>query len=253
MKKNNTDITTIKPYNQEENKTTQLSRMFNTISKKYDLFNDMMTFGLARVWRKKALLSLRPYPHNHILDIATGTADIAIQSFQYLKPTKITGIDISEEMLAIGKEKVKKSGLTQQIMLQVGDVSQLDFQDDTFDATITAFGIRNFDQLEKSIKEIHRVLKPNGKFIILEMNEPQTPIIKQGYTLFVKTLIPLMVKALSNDPKAYNYLTESMKAFPQGKALIQILNNHHFQTIKYQKLFLGVCSLYVMEKQQPNR
>lgn len=222
--------------------------MFDTISQQYDLFNDMMTFGLARMWRKKALQSLQPYPHDHILDIATGTADIAIQSFQHLTPTQITGIDISEKMLNIGREKINKAGLENQIKLQVADVSQLPFDDETFDAATTAFGIRNFDQLEKSIQEIHRVLKPQGKFIILEMNEPQAPLIKQGYTLFTKTLIPLLVKAFANDPKAYHYLTQSMEAFPQGKALLHILDKNNFKTIRYQKLFLGVCSLYLMQK-----
>ncbi len=242
------DIKKVKPYNQEEDKTKQLSRMFNTISGKYDKFNDIMSMGLARKWRKKALDTLKIFPHDKILDIATGTADVSIKAFEHLNPQKVTGIDISEKMLEIGKEKVKAAGLSDNITLMIEDVSQMSFPDETFDAAITSFGIRNFDKLEKSIQEIYRVLKPNGKFVILEMSEPQTPGIKQGYYLYTKTLIPFAVRTFSNDPNAYRYLTKSMTAFPQGKELLEILKRNGFKRLKYRTFFLGVCSLYVVEK-----
>lgn len=243
------DIKEVKPYNKEEDKTAQLNRMFNTISSKYDKFNDIMSMGLARRWRKKAILTLKDFPHEKILDIATGTADIIVKSFEHINPTHITGIDISEKMLEIGNEKIATAGLSDKVTLKVEDVSRMSFKNNTFDAAITSFGIRNFDKLEQSMQEIHRVLKPNGKFVILEMSEPKTPVIKQGYLLYTNTLIPFAVKTFSNDPKAYRYLTDSMEAFPQGKELIEILNRNGFKSIKYKTFFLGVCSLYVLEKE----
>lgn len=242
------DIEKVKPYNQEEDKTRQLNRMFNAISGKYDKFNDIMSIGLARRWRKKALQTLKSFRHDEILDIAVGTADISIQAFKHLAPLHVTGIDISEKMLDIGEQKVQEAGLEGKITLKVEDVNQMSFSESRFDAAITSFGIRNFDKLEKSIQEIHRVLKPSGKFVILEMSEPQTPIIKQGYLLYTKTLIPFAVKTFSNDPKAYQYLTSSMNAFPQGEELIDILKRNGFDLLKYKTFFLGVCSLYVLEK-----
>jgi len=242
------DISDVKPYNQEEDKTRQLNRMFNTISRQYDKFNDIMSLGLARRWRKKALLALKPYRHDRILDLAAGTADICIKAFDYLTPEHVTGIDISEKMLEIGEKKLAAAGLSEKVNLQVEDVSKMSFADASFDAATTSFGIRNFEKLDQSLQEIHRVLKPSGKFIILEMSEPQTPVIKQAYLLYTKTLIPFAVKTFANDPKAYSYLTNSMSAFPQGDNFITILKKNGFNCLKYRTFFLGVCSLYVAEK-----
>ncbi|MFV0391905.1 MAG: bifunctional demethylmenaquinone methyltransferase/2-methoxy-6-polyprenyl-1,4-benzoquinol methylase UbiE [Paludibacteraceae bacterium] len=242
------DIKEVKPYNKEEDKTQQLNLMFNTISRQYDKFNDIMSMGLARRWRKKALEILKNYPHEEILDIAAGTADISIKAFEYLTPSRVTGIDISEKMLEIGRLKIEEAGLSENITLQLEDVSKMSFVSNQFDAAITSFGIRNFDKLEQSIREINRILNPNGKFVILEMSEPQMPIVKQGYLLYTKTLIPFAVRTFANDPKAYSYLTDSMKAFPQGQELIGILKRNGFKLLKYQTFFMGVCSLYVGEK-----
>lgn len=243
------DINNVKPYNQEEEKTRQLNRMFNTISRQYDKFNDIMSMGLARRWRKKALLTLKDYNPENILDIAAGTADICIKSFEYLRPRNVTGIDISEKMLEIGKKKVAQAGLSDRVTLRVEDVSSMSFADQSFDAATTSFGIRNFEKLDQSLLEIHRVLKPHGKFVILEMSEPQTPVIKQGYLLYTKTLIPFAVRTFANDSKAYSYLTNSMSAFPQGKVFIDILKKNGFNCLKYKTFFLGVCSLYLAEKE----
>ncbi len=243
------NIEEVKPYNQDEDKTSQLSRMFNTISAKYDRFNDIMSLGLARKWRKRAIKALKPYNHDTILDIAAGTADIGIKAFEYIHPKHITGIDVSDKMLEIGKAKVAEAGLSDKVTLLVEDVSKMSFADNTFDSAITSFGIRNFDKLEASMQEIHRVLKKGGVFVILEMSEPKTPIIKQGYLLYINTLIPFAVKTFSNDPKAYKYLMHSMEAFPQGKELMAILKRNGFKTLKYKTYFMGVCSLYVLEKE----
>lgn len=242
------NIKEVKPYNKEEEKTSQLRRMFNAISGKYDKFNDIMSIGLAKRWRNKAIETLLPYNPKTILDLATGTADIPIHACRILSPDKITGIDISEEMLKIGEKKVKEAGCDNCVKLLTEDVTQMSFENESFDAAITSFGLRNFDKLEESLQEIHRVLKPGGKFVILEMSEPQTPVIKQGYLLYTNTLIPFAVKTFSNDPDAYHYLTESMEAFPQGKKLIEIFEKNGFKNLKYRTFFLGVCSLYVIEK-----
>lgn len=242
------DINEVKPYDKNEEKTKQLNRMFDAISTKYDQFNDIMSLGLARHWRKKALRLLRPFNHDNILDIATGTADVAIQSFKYLSPQKVIGIDISEKMMKIGKEKIAKAGLTENIELRIEDVSKLSFENETFEAAITSFGIRNFEKLDESLREINRVLKPNGKFIVLEMSEPQQPLIKFGYKLYTKTFIPFAVKTFSNDPKAYKYLTNSMEAFPQGKDFVSIVEKNQFNCLSYKTFTLGVCSLYFFEK-----
>lgn len=242
------DIKEVKPYNKDEDKTKQLNKMFNTISHQYDKFNDIMSMGLARIWRKKALELLKPYKQDRILDLACGTADICIKSFLYLNPRHVTGIDISEGMLEIGRKKVAEAGLSNKVTLKVEDVSNMSFLDESFDAATTSFGIRNFDKLDKSIQEVRRVLKPKGKFVILEMSEPQAPVIKQGYLLYTKTLIPFAVKTFSNDAKAYSYLTNSMKVFPQGNEFIGILNKNGFKCLKYKTFFLGVCSLYLAEK-----
>lgn len=242
------DINNVKPYNQEEEKTSQLRRMFNTISGKYDKFNDIMSLGLARIWRKKAIKTLLEYNPETMLDIASGTADLAIDAVNILHPKKIIGIDISEQMLEIGRKKVENAKMSDIITLQVDDVSEMQFKNASFDVATTSFGIRNFEKLDRSLTEIHRVLKSGGKFVILEMSEPQAPIIKQGYLLYTRTLIPFAVKTFANDPKAYSYLTHSMKAFPQGKELMAILEKNNFKTLKYKTFFLGVCSLYVVEK-----
>ena len=243
------DINNVKPYNQEEEKTRQLNRMFNTISRQYDKFNDIMSMGLAHKWRDKALETLTPYNHNQLLDLACGTADVCIKACYVLNPEHVTGVDISEGMMEVGRMKINAEKLNEKITLQKEDVSCLSFADETFDAATTSFGIRNFDKLDESIREIHRVLKPLGKFVILEMSEPKTPVIRQGYLLYTRTVIPFAVKTFSNDPLAYKYLTDSMKVFPQGKEMIAILKKNGFRCLKYKTFFLGVCSLYVLEKE----
>lgn len=240
--------THVKPYNQVESKTTQLSRMFDTISGQYDKFNDLMSFGLARVWRKKALLSLKPYDPKQILDIATGTGDFCIKAFEYLNPDFINGIDISNRMMEIAKMKAEKLGLSKKINFEVQDVSELKFEDQSFDAVTISFGIRNFEKLDEALSQIHRVLKTGGHLLILEMNEPRNKFSLQLYKVYTRIFVRMTTKYLSTDSRAYNYLTDSMHYFASGKELIQILNNHNFKTIRYKNFSFGVCSLYLVEK-----
>lgn len=242
------DYTKVKPYNQDDEKTAQLEQMFNTISAGYDNFNDLMTWGMVRGWRRKALCSLRPYEPGQMLDIAAGTADMCIKAHKFLNPDFVTGIDISDGMLQVGREKVAAAGLSGKVRLQVMDCASMIFPDASFDAATIAFGIRNFEKLDTSIQEIHRVLRPNGKLLIIEMNEPQKGFMLWAYKLYVKIFVKTTTSRLSNDKEAYQYLTNSMHAFPNGERLIAILKKNGFKKIKYHKFIFNVCSMYLMEK-----
>jgi len=246
--KSTKDFTKVKPYNQEEEKTVQLARMFNTISDKYDKFNDIMSWGMARVWRKHSLLELKKYNPKQILDIAAGTADMCIKSYRYLNPDHVTGVDISDKMLEMGRIKVSNVKLEDKIDLQVQDCSTLTFADESFDAATIAFGIRNFEKLNESIQQIHRVLKPDGHLLILEMNEPSKGLLLKGYQLYTRIFVRLTAKYLSSDKIAYDYLTASMHAFPNGEKLIEILKSNGFKLKIYKKFTFGVCSMYLVQK-----
>lgn len=243
-----TDFTKVKPYNQDEEKTAQLARMFNTISDKYDQFNDIMTWGLARMWRRSSLLTLKKYEPKLILDIAAGTADMCIKSYKYLQPKHVTGVDISDKMLEIGRFKVEKAGLSANIDLKVQDVSALTFANASFDAATIAFGIRNFEKLNESLQQINRVLKTGGHLLILEMNEPEKGLLFKGYQLYTKVFVRMTSRLLSSDKQAYDYLQKSMHAFPNGQKLINILTENGFKLNKYCKFTFGVCSMYLVEK-----
>ena len=247
-KKKEADFTKVKPYNQEEEKTAQLARMFNTISGKYDQFNDIMSWGMARVWRKHSLLALKKYNPKQILDIAAGTADMCIKSYQYLQPYHVTGIDISDKMLEMGRFKVDKAHLSDKIDLQVQDVSALKFDDASFDAATIAFGIRNFEKLNESLQQIYRVLRPGGHLLILEMNEPKKGLMLKAYLLYTRVFVKMTSKLLSDDSKAYDYLSASMHAFPNGERLVGILIENGFNLNIYRKFTFGVCSMYLVQK-----
>ena len=244
----NVDNTVVRPYNQDEEKTSQLSRMFNTISGQYDRFNDLMSWGMARFWRRYALKRLSQYDPRMILDIATGTADMCIKAFKHLHPEQVTGVDISDRMMAVGLDKISKAGLEGKITLEVQDCASLTFPDSSFDAATIAFGIRNFEKLNESLRQIHRVLKPGGHLLVIEMNEPQKGLLLWGYKLYVQVFVRLSALLFSSDKKAYNYLMASMHAFPNGKRLLAIMEQEGFKTQRYHLFFPGVCSMYLVEK-----
>ncbi len=248
-KKTPADYTKVKPYDDTEAKTPQLSRMFNTISGQYDKFNDIMSWGMARIWRKKALHSLKKYDPKQIIDIATGTGDVGIKAFEYLSPEHVTAVDISDKMMEIGRQKVEKAGLSKGIHFEIQDCATLTYPDNQFDAATISFGIRNFEKLDESLQQIHRVLKTNGHLLILEMNEPQKGLILKGYKLYTQIFVKLTSRFLSTDSKAYDYLSASMHAFPNGKKLIDILLKNNFNLIKYRSFTFGVCSMYLLEKE----
>ena len=240
--------TKVKPYQDDEAKTKQLSRMFNTISGRYDQFNDIMSWGMARVWRKKALSSLKPFNPKQLLDIATGTGDICIKAFEYLHPDYVTGVDISDKMMEVGREKIKQAKLENKIHFEIQDCATLTFPDNSFDAVTISFGIRNFEKLDESLQQIHRVLKPEGHLLILEMNEPQKGFLLAAYKLYTSVFVRLTSKLLSTDSRAYDYLTSSMQAFASGKDLIKILKANGLSLVKYKSFTFGVCSMYLARK-----
>jgi len=238
----------VKPYSEQENKKGQVSKMFNKIAPYYDFLNRLLSLGIDTIWRKKAILQLKDEQPKLILDVATGTADVAIETSKRLSPEKIIGIDISTEMLEIGRKKIKKRGLDTIIELQEGDSENLPFEDNTFDAITVAFGVRNYENLEKGLSEMRRVLKDNGKLVVLEFSKPTIFPIKQMFNLYFKYILPLIGRLTSKDPRAYSYLYESVQAFPDGDDFVNILSKTGYKSNQCIPLTLGICSIYSGQK-----
>jgi demethylmenaquinone methyltransferase / 2-methoxy-6-polyprenyl-1,4-benzoquinol methylase len=238
---------TVVPYKDLNNsKKEQIAQMFNNISHRYDLLNRVLSLGIDIRWRKKAIQILQRHNPSTVLDVATGTADFAIAAAtdnQY----KITGVDISEQMLAVGKKKIEKLGLTDKISLQKGDSENLQFQDNFFDAVIVSFGVRNFENLEKGMTEIRRVLRPGGLLIVLEFSKPSGPF-KYIYNFYFKYILPTVGKIISRDTAAYRYLPDSVDAFPYGKKFTSILDKIGYQNTACNELTFGVSSIYTATK-----
>ncbi|OBQ54677.1 ubiquinone biosynthesis methyltransferase UbiE [Tamlana sp. s12] len=238
----------VKPYkNSALGKKEQVTKMFDNISSDYDGLNRVISFGIDIKWRKKVVNIIKNSNPESILDIATGTGDLAINLAE-TDATKIVGLDISSGMLEIGKEKVKKKGLDSKIEMVLGDSENLPFKNDTFDAITVAFGVRNFETLENGLKEIYRVLKPNGTFVILETSVPTKTPFKQGYSLYTKNILPLIGKIFSKDRSAYRYLSESASVFPYGEALNNILRKIGFINVEDFPQTLGVATIYKSSK-----
>jgi demethylmenaquinone methyltransferase/2-methoxy-6-polyprenyl-1,4-benzoquinol methylase len=248
MSKNEILNDKIKPYSETENKTEQLTRLFNGISGVYDYFNDLVSFGFSRSWRKKAVKKLKKYKPEKILDLATGTADMCLVLSNIVNPKEIVGIDISEKMLEEAKVKVNKMKLNEKVTLLIGDSSDLKFENQSFDAVTISFGIRNFEKLSQSLREIHRVLNPMGILLIIEVNAPNTNFKRLFYKIYVGIVFGLAGIFLSKDKKAFKYLFKTMNEFPQGNDLISIIEEENFTKIKYKTLFPGVCSYYLFKK-----
>ena len=235
---------TVTPYNNKSTgKKEQVEEMFDNISGKYDFLNRSLSFGIDVWWRKRMMKELRHVHPAKILDVATGTADVALEAVS-LKPESIIGIDISEGMLSIGRIKIEKRGLSQKISLQKADSENLPFENDSFDAVTVAFGVRNFENLEKGLSEIKRVLKPGGKLVILEFSRPSLPVIKQVYDFYFRTICPWWGKIISSDFSAYKYLYDSVRAFPEGKDFTNIAASAGMKEMKAKRVTLGIVSLY---------
>ncbi|HUS00233.1 MAG TPA: bifunctional demethylmenaquinone methyltransferase/2-methoxy-6-polyprenyl-1,4-benzoquinol methylase UbiE [Chitinophagaceae bacterium] len=240
---------TVVPFkDSEESKKQQVEKMFDRIAYRYDFLNHFLSAGIDIGWRKKAIKQLRPLDPKSILDVATGTADMAILASKLLKVDKIVGIDISEGMLDIGKKKIERLGLQQRIELLKGDSETIIFNSNSFDAVTVAFGVRNFQDLELGLSEIKRVLKPRGKLIVLECTKPKLPVIKNFYNLYLNLIAPWIGRVISKNKNAYQYLNESVQKFPEGNDFVQILNKLGYKNASCKTLSLGISSIYSGEK-----
>jgi len=238
------------PYkDQSKSKKEQVANMFNTISPQYDFLNHLLSGGIDIIWRKKAIKLLQNKGIKTMLDIATGTGDFAIEALK-INPEKIVGVDISEGMLSFGQEKIKKMGLEKTIQLQKGDSEKLPFSDNSFDAVIVSFGVRNFENLQKGLTDMFRVTKPGGYCLILEFSNPRKFPMKQLYTFYSKYCLPFIGKMISKDPSAYTYLPESVKAFPDGPEFIQIFKSVGYSETNWIPMTGGICSIYIGQKQK---
>ena len=229
-------------------KKEQVAHMFNNIAPQYDFLNRFLSAGIDISWRKKALSLLKNDNPKKILDIATGTADVAILATSMLSPEKIIGIDISDGMLELGRKKIATLQLQHIIELQQGDSEAIQFNDDYFDAVTVSFGVRNFQHLEKGLNEIKRVLRKGGKIVILEFSRPSIPGIQQLYKIYMSVLAPGIGKLFSNTRGAYQYLNDSVQKFPEGKDFITVLHTIGFHNTSFKRLSLGICSIYIGEK-----
>jgi len=234
--------------NSTESKKKQVENMFDKIAFRYDFLNRFLSAGIDVGWRKKAIKQLISLHPKNILDVATGTGDFAITSYEILKPEKITGIDISDGMLEIGRKKIAKAGLENSIELINGDSEAIFFDDNSFDAVTVAFGVRNFENLEKGLSEIKRVLKPGGKLIVLECTKPSLPVVKQLYHFYMKFVTPKIGKIIAKNNEAYQYLNDSVLQFPEKESFIHILNQSDYRNAFYKTLTLGICTIYCAEK-----
>lgn len=237
----------VKPYNSDKSKKQEVAEMFDNISGNYDFLNHFLSFGIDLSWRKKTVAMVKASGAKSVLDVATGTGDLAIMMANY-GIEKITGVDISQGMLNVGVEKVKKAGLDQKITLQVADGENLPFPENTFDAITISFGIRNFEDVPKGLKDLYRVLKPGGQLVILEFSNPRKFPIKQGYNFYSKYILPTWGKLVSKDDKAYTYLPESVKAFPDGKNFLKLMTDAGFTNEIQKELTFGISSIYAAKK-----
>ena len=221
--------------------------MFNNIAPNYDFLNHFLSLGIDILWRKKVIKLLKGEKPKTILDVATGTADFAIETLK-LNPDKIYGVDLSEKMLAVGRKKILNKSLADKIELLAGDAENLPFNDSTFDIITVGFGVRNFENLEKGLTDMHRVLKENGKVAILEFSKPNAYLLKKIYLFYFLKILPLIGKIISKDNAAYTYLPQSVLAFPDGEKFITILQNTGFKNCKCYPLTFGISSIYIGEK-----
>lgn len=234
----------VMPYGREnKSKKEEVAEMFNNISARYDFLNHFLSLGIDKLWRKRAVKELKPISPKRILDIATGTGDFAIELLS-LKPNEIVGLDISEGMLQVGRDKMKKRKVDNIISMVLGDSENLPFEDGHFDAITVGFGVRNFENLEKGLSEMLRVIRPGGKIIILEFSKPKKFPVKQAFGFYSKYIIPFFGKNISKDEKAYAYLPESVAAFPEGESFMEILRKLGYQEVKGRIVSGGIATIY---------
>lgn len=238
----------IKPYRDSAaGKKEQIATMFDRIAPKYDFLNHTLSLGIDKLWRRKAIRLISKFHPETILDVATGTGDFAIAALKS-GAKRITGIDISREMVLVGQEKVRKLGLEERIELTTGDSESIQFPDQTFDAATVAFGVRNFENLGKGLSELYRILKPGGILCILEFSKPRQPLVKWGYKFYSNTLMPWIGRKVSGDASAYTYLPESVEGFPDGEKFITFMRASGFAQIREYRLTFGIATIYIGQK-----
>ena len=238
----------IKPYNSTDEKGKVVEEMFDNIASTYDTLNHRLSWNIDKSWRKKAIRRLAPFSPKTILDIATGTGDFAIMSAKMLLPKTLIGADISDKMMEIGRQKVKEEGLDGIISFQKEDCLNLTFHSNTFDAVTAAFGIRNFQDLEKGLGEMYRVLKKGGHLCIIELTTPISFPMKQLFKIYSKVVLPFYGRLISKDSSAYDYLNKTIAAFPQGETMMSILQSAGFTKTSFTRLTFGICTMYIAEK-----
>ena len=232
----------------DKKKSEQVAEMFNKIAGQYDLMNRFLSARTDIGWRKKAIRKLKKDNPRNILDVATGTGDMALLAYKMLNPDKITGIDISEGMLDLGRKKIEKEHLADKIQLQKGDSETINFVEYTFDAVMVAFGVRNFENLENGLGEMLRVLKPGGRLIILEFSKPRLRVVKSFYNLYMGIVAPQVARWFKQNKEAYRYLNESAKAFPDRYLFTDILKKVGYSNTEFKPLSLGICCIYSAQK-----
>lgn len=235
---------TVKPYTDEGSKREQVEHMFDAISPKYDLLNRLFSLGIDQGWRRKVIRLVKQEPVDHLLDVATGTADLAILAGRRDAARRVTGVDISEGMLRQGREKLKAGSLEDRVALQRADSAALPFADASFDAITVAFGVRNFEDLERGLKEMLRVLKPGGRLFVLEFSKPSKAPMKQLFRFYFHRVMPFIGRVVSRDSAAYTYLPQSVDAFPEGDDFLRILARCGAREAKATPLTGGIATLY---------
>ena len=236
----------ITPYGDAERKTGQVRQMFDSIAHAYDFMNRAMTMGIDKWWRRVAVKMLAKSSPKTILDIATGTGDLALLLHRKLHPEKIVGLDLSEGMLKIAREKAAKAGAD--IEFEQGDSLAMRFEDDSFDAITVAYGVRNFEHLEQGYREMHRVLRPGGVLVVIELATPVNPIVRPLYNLYTRRIIPWAGRSISKDRRAYSYLPASTAAVPQRDNMLQLMRNAGFGECSYKAMTFGTCIIYMASK-----
>lgn len=237
-------MSTVTPYNTSEGKKEQVAQMFDQIAPKYDFLNQVLSFGIHKRWRKKAVKKLIDLKPKRLLDVATGTGDFAVEAVRQLNPDKISGADISEGMMEFGRKKIAELNLQNKIEFVSGDAASLPFSDNTFDAITVGFGVRNFAVLQDGLKGMHRVLRPGGMLVVLEFSKPRKFPFKQSYNFYSRYILPLIGRMFSKDKRAYTYLPESVAAFPDGEDFLNEMKNAGFSSVSWQPLTFGVASIY---------
>ncbi len=239
----------INPYEEDgRTKSVQVREMFDSIAPAYDFMNRAMTLGIDRLWRRKAVGSITAGEPATVLDIATGTGDLAILLAEKLPKARITGIDLSEGMVEIGRRKVAARGLADRVTLRTGDCLALPFADDSFDCICCAYGVRNFQDLLAGYREMHRVVRPGGQLMVLELSVPSSALVRPFYRLYTRRVIPMVGRLISKDVRAYSYLPESIAAVPARGQMTAIMEEAGFTDARCHQLTLGVCCIYTATK-----